>query len=71
MEVDTQSVSPNLSNIVHELAQSLLIIHAYVRGSIERIKNNNLTIVQLKSLLIKVNEQIELMFKILYALLNK
>lgn len=67
MEVDKPNVSAEISHTVHELAQSLLIIHAYVRGSIERIKNNTLTIEQLKSLLIKINEQIELMFKIIYS----
>lgn len=69
MDVVQQQNSIRMPKIVHELAQSLLIIHAYVRGALERIKKNDLTIEQLKSLLIKINEQIELLFKILYCLI--
>ncbi len=71
MDVDGQNpFSTNVSIVVHELAQCLLIINAYARGSIERIKNNNLTIEQLKSLLIKIQLQIELMFKIIQGLVT-
>ena len=59
MDVHQHNIGTDYSYMVHELAQSLLIIHAYVRGSIERIKTNNLTIEQLRSLLVKINEQIE------------
>lgn len=69
MDVVQQKISIRMPNIVHELAQSLLVIHAYVRGSLERIKKNNLTIEQLNSLLLKIKEQIELLFKILYCLI--
>ncbi|RUR09434.1 hypothetical protein [Legionella sp. km772] len=67
MDVVHQNISSNMPGMIHELAQSLLIIHAYVRGSLERIKNNNLTVEQLRSLFIKVKEQLELMFKLLTA----
>ena len=70
MDVHQHNIGTDYSYMVHELAQSLLIIHAYVRGSIERIKTNNLTIEQLRSLLVKINEQIELMFKIIYSQLK-
>ena len=70
MDVHQHNIGTDYSYMVHELAHSLLIIHAYVRGSIERIKTNNLTIEQLRSLLVKINEQIELMFKIIYSQLK-
>jgi hypothetical protein len=68
MELDKESLSASSSSIVHELAQSLLIIHAYVRGCIERIKNNSLDIERLKELLIKVNQQVQIMSKNIYYL---
>lgn len=52
----------DLSSVVHEIAQSLLIVHAYVRGCIERIKNNNLNLDEFKSLLTTIQEQIAVMF---------
>lgn len=63
MEIDKEQGSFNThSRVVHELAQSLLIIHAYVRGCIERIKNNSLDSNQFCILLSKINEQINTMF---------
>jgi hypothetical protein len=71
MDINKEDSSLNkVSKIVHELAQSLLIIHAYVRGCIERIKNNNLDFNQFSAILSKINEQINLMFSKLQLLIQ-
>lgn len=59
-----------ISTLVHELAQSLLIIQSYIRGSMERIKNNNLNKEQLSPLFVKINEQMELMLRLIQGLID-
>ncbi len=44
---------------LHELSQSLLVIHAYVNGCNERLKENTLDSRQLFNALRSINEQIE------------
>lgn len=51
----------NIAQINHELTQSLLIIHSYIKGCTERIKEDNLDAAQLNSVFEKINKHIELM----------
>ena len=62
MEINKENLPTENSKIVHELAQSLLIIHAYIRGCLERIKNNCLNIEQLRILLAKIDQQVQILF---------
>lgn len=49
------------ANFTHELTQSLMVINAYAQGSIERLKKNALEADQLKEILNKINQHIEIM----------
>lgn len=47
--------------LAHELNQSLLIIHAYVKGCTERIKGGSLDLEQLNMAFSSINKQIQIM----------
>lgn len=63
--------SPTLKpEVVHELSQSLLIVHAYAQSAIEHIKMNTLERDQLKWLLLKIDEQIKRMSEVIPHLVH-
>lgn len=65
-----QSSSNNkMSTIVHELAQTLSIIHSYVQGCIVRIKNNDLELSQFHKLLIKINDLVKKLFSTIESII--
>ena len=55
---------------LHELNQSLLIIHAYVSGCSERIKVNGLNNEQLSAVFKSINEHTELINNKIHDVLN-
>ena len=57
-----------MSSFLHELAQSLLVIQAYIHGCTERIKHNNLNSKQLEFIFVKLNEHTEIISNKLHSM---
>ncbi len=49
-----------IHGFLHELSQSLLVIHAYVNGCNERVKDNTLSKEQIVDVLSKINKHAEI-----------
>ena len=67
-QVSVNCYCNEIPQFAHDLAQSLLIIHAYVIGCSERIKENHLDSEQLKKALNLINDQIKVMGDKIYSL---
>jgi hypothetical protein len=60
-EESNESMVKTVSGLLHDLSQSLLVIHAYVSGCNERMKNNGLSAGEFSEALKKIDSHTEIM----------
>lgn len=67
-EESNECIVKTVSGFLHDLSQSLLVIHAYVSGCNERIKNNGLSAGEFSEALKKIDSHTEIMGHKIHAL---